>query len=60
MDTTLSYLRKQSEPSKDFGVTASLIKTMEVDLFTVLEEVEIGYIGFYSLLRPDPSIKAVP
>lgn len=49
MDTTLSYLRKESEPSKDFGVTASLITTMEVDLFTVLEEVEIGYIGFYSL-----------
>lgn len=49
-----AYLRKESEPGKDFGATVALITTTDVDLIIVLEEDESGDIGFYSSLPPDP------
>lgn len=58
-DITLSYLRKEPKPGKDFGATVSLFITIEVILFIVMVEVESGYITFYSSLPSDPSKKAV-
>lgn len=49
-DITLSNIRKESEPGKDFGAIISLITTIEVDLCIVLEEVETGYMGILFLV----------
>lgn len=58
-DITLSNIRKESEPGKDFGAIVSLITTIEVDLCIVLEEAETGYMGFYFSLPPNTPIKGV-